>query len=87
MKFPKNCHLMLMRNEHSSCYRTVVQSIEWEDHGYMEEDWVNDEEMRKAIETDECWTLQWYPRTPVGFCILSAHSLEVLLEAACRYDD
>jgi hypothetical protein len=63
-------------------YRTVQQSIDLEDHGYTEDCWVSPEQMQKAIDTNECWFLQWYPETPIGFNILSAADLDVLLAAA-----
>lgn len=44
--------------------------------------WISPEERQKAIDTNSWWTLQWYPETPVGFCIISASSLEALLAAA-----
>jgi len=81
MDFPAHeASLSLTHNEHKSYYRTVAQSVADEDFGYV--DWVSEEQKQKAIETNECWTLQWYPHTPVGFCILSAADLDVLLAAA-----
>lgn len=83
MQFPKHeASLHLTHNEHKSYYRTVAEAIKDGDHGYTEDDWVSPEQMQKAIETNECWTLQWYPRTPVGFNLMSAADLDVLLEAA-----
>jgi hypothetical protein len=35
--------------------------------------------MQRAIATDELWTMQWYPETPVGFCVLHASTLAALL--------
>lgn len=85
MKFPKHeASLTLAHNEHKSYYRTVAEAVEREDFGYK--DWVSEEQKAKAIETNECWTLQWYPHTPVGFCLLSAADLDVLLEAAGKED-
>ena len=83
MEFPKHeASLHLTHNEHKSYYRTVAQSIEDDDHGYQGDCWVSPEQKQKAIDTNECWTLQWYPDTPIGFCILSAADLDVLLDAA-----
>jgi hypothetical protein len=82
INWPKHkASMHLMHNEHLSYYRTVKESIEDEDHGYKD-DWVSEEQKQKAIETNECWILQWYPETPVGFCILAAADLDVLIEAA-----
>ena len=71
----------LTHNQHKAYYMTVEKSIADEDHGYTNDCWVSEEQKRKAIETGECWTLQWYPDTPVGFCIKSAADLDVLIEA------
>jgi hypothetical protein len=83
IEFPKHeAGLWLMHNDHKSVYRTVQQAINMEDHGYTLGCWVSPEQRQKAIDTNECWTLQWYPQTPNGSCILSAADLDVLLTAA-----
>jgi hypothetical protein len=88
IKWPKHeASLHLTHNDHKSVYQTVAQSIEQGDHGYVDDSWVSAEQKQKAIETNECWTLQWYPDTPIGFCILSAADLDVLIEAARHGDD
>ncbi len=81
LDFPKHeAALHLVHNDHKGVYRTVAQAIDHEDWGYR--DWVSDEQKQKAIETNECWFVQWYPDTPVGFYVLAAADLDVLLEAA-----
>ena len=83
MQFPKHeASLELTHNEHKACYRTVAQSIADDDHGYQDDCWVSEEQKQKAIDTNDCWVLQWYPNTPVGFCILAAADLDVLLAKA-----
>ena len=72
--------LHLTHNEHKSYYQTVEQSIKGQDHGYLEDDWVSKEQMQLAIDTNECWYIQWYPDTPIGFCVASAATLEALLD-------
>jgi len=79
MLFPRNVHLILTHNEHKSVYRTVQESIDAEEHGYDASCWVSDEQRLKAIASDECWVLQWYPDTPIGFHIAAAADLDVLL--------
>jgi len=74
--------LHLTHNQHKDYYRTVAEAIEDGDHGYQADNWISEEQKRKAIETNECWTLQWYPDTPVGFHIMSAADLDALLDAA-----
>lgn len=64
-------------------YCTVAKYLD--DYGPEDFDrygWVSPEERQKAIDTNSWWLLQWYPETPVGFCWLSASSLEALLAAA-----
>jgi hypothetical protein len=81
MKFPEHkASLHLTHNEHKSYYQTVAQAVEEQSHGYK--DWVSEEQKQKAIETNDCWYLQWYPETPIGFNILAAADLDVLLQAA-----
>ena len=83
MKFPEHkASLYLTHNDHKSCYQTVAKNIADDSHGYKEDCWVSAKQRQKAIDTNECWTLQWYPDTPIGFCILSAADLDVLLKAA-----
>jgi hypothetical protein len=84
MQFPKHkASLILHHNDHLSYYKTVQQAVDDKDHGYSD-DWVSEEQKQKAIKTNECWLLQWYPETPIGFCLLAACDLSVLLEAACK---
>lgn len=83
MQFPRHkASLHLTHNEHKNYYQTVAQSIQDGDHGYTDDCWISPEQKRKAIDTNECWVLQWYPDTPVGFCILSASDLDVLIAKA-----
>ena len=84
MQFPKHAAaLHLTHNEHKSCYQTVAERIEDGSFGYADERaWVSEEQKQKAMATDEAWMLQWYPDTPVGFCLLMAADLDALLAAA-----
>lgn len=83
LKFPPHkASLHLTHNQHLAYYLTVEASIADRDHGYADDCWISPEQRQKAIDTNECWTIQWYPETPVGFCILSAADLEPLLVAA-----
>jgi len=82
IRWPKHFTLHLTHNPHKASYRTVQEEIDDEEHGYTMDRWVSAEQREKAISTNECWILQWYPETPVGFCLLSAADLDVLLAAA-----
>jgi hypothetical protein len=77
LMLPKHaCELSITHNPHLNNYMSVAQAIEAEDHGFC--DWVSPEERQLAIETNEAWVVQWYPNTPVGFCIIAASTLEAL---------
>ena len=79
LELPKHeASLTLCHNEHKNYYLTVEKAVESGDHGYC--DWVSEEQKKKAIETDDCWYCQWYPDTPIGFYVMAAADLDVLLE-------
>jgi hypothetical protein len=83
IEWPKHeASLLLTHNDHKSYYQTVQESIDRGDHGYTKDCWVSPEQMQKAIDTNECWFIQWYPDTPVGFCILAAADFDILLAAS-----
>ena len=85
--WPKHeASLILTHNDHKSVYDTVQQAIDQGSHGYTDDCWVSPEQRQKAINTNECWMLQWYPHTPVGFCLRSAADLNVLLYEAKKED-
>lgn len=78
---PHEASLHLDHNDHKSYYCTVLHAIENEGL-YDHDDWVSEEQKKKAIATDDCWSLIWHPNTPVGFNRLLAADLDVLLDAA-----
>jgi hypothetical protein len=61
----------LSHNDHRDYYETVEKY-------YNREQFISDQEWKKAVATDSVWTLQWYPDTPVGFYIISASTLEAI---------
>ena len=70
------CGLYLEHNRHKDIYEDIAIAV-----SEIEDDtWVSLKEKQKALDTGELWTLQWYPDTPVGFCMIAAASLEKLLE-------
>ncbi len=83
MQFPPHkASLHLTHNQHLAYYRTVQEAIDDADHGYTDDCWASPEQKQKAIDTNECWTLQWYPETPVGFFMVSGADLDAVLAAA-----
>lgn len=86
IKWPRHeASLTLTHNEHKNYYQTVAESIERDDFGYQDDCWVSPEQRQKAIDTNDCWTLQWYPNTPVCFRIQSAADLDALLASTEKY--
>lgn len=70
--------LVLMHQPHRIAGETVEQHI----NDIDPDEWASPEQRQKAIDTDCLWTVQWYPDTPVGSCLLAAADLDVLLRAA-----
>ena len=85
MQLPRHeAGLYLTHNEHRDIYQPLAQ---WLDNRQVaESDWVSEEQRLKALAIDSCWCLQWYPNTPVGFCILYAADLDVLLTKAAAVE-
>lgn len=84
MKLPKhNCGLTLEHNVHKSLYEHASDC--WE-ISRGEDVWESQEAKDKAILTDEVWTLQWYPDTPIGFFKIAAPTLEELLTFALKIE-
>ena len=80
IEWPKHeAAMTLTHNEHKSYYSTVAEEIAGGHPAYQ--DWVSPEQRQKAIDTNECWHILWYPHTPVGSYSISAADLDVLLEA------
>jgi hypothetical protein len=71
----KSGSLTITFNDHEGYYEKPGERV-------SDDEWVSDNEKRKAIETNSVWTLHWYPDTPVGFYTVSASSLESVLAAA-----
>lgn len=81
--FPRHLTLSLSHNEHQANYETVAEYCH---HRQIDSaQWVSEAERLKAIETNELWEPQWYPDTPVGFCLKLAADLDALLAWAGEY--
>ncbi len=90
MRFPSHeCGLYLEHNEHRDIYMKLAD-YEKEQNGNHDNDyfaWVSEEQRQLALQHDSFWRLQWYPKTPISFCFVSAYDLDVLLRAACEEDE
>lgn len=81
MRLPEHkCGLYLTHNEHKDMYRTIAQEFEYHPEDY---DDMSEEDKAECLATDSLWTLQWYPKTPVGFCVVHAATLEKVINLAC----
>ena len=76
--FPDCIGLTITFNPHAAYYQTAQA---WLDEQDDYPDWVSEDERRLAIAGDSVWICQWYPETPVGFCVLAASSFEALMAA------
>lgn len=86
MNFPSHkCGLYLEHNRHRDLYQTARDWITEEETREVFPDWKDEAAKQKAIDTDEVWTLQWYPNTPIGFNFVAAPTLEELLAYAAEY--
>ena len=79
--FPAHkCGLFLTHNEHKDYYETVEEWLN--SMSQCPWDFRDEESLKRCIETNEIWTLQFYPRTPIAFEAYAAPTLEELLELA-----
>lgn len=70
------CALTITHNDHKNCRETAEDWLENMDDWC---DWETPDARQRAIDTDSIWTIQWYPKTPIGFICLAAPTLEELL--------
>lgn len=76
MKFPEHkCGLHLSHNEHRDVYE-IVQDY------YEPDDFISSTDRQKCIDNNDCWKLQWYPDTPIGFHRVIGSSLELVIAEA-----
>lgn len=85
MKFPRHIELTLEHNPNAAYHMGVEQWLK-EQPEHHDTGWASPEERKAAIATNELWVLQWYPDTPVGFFLVSAATLDALLEHAARVE-
>lgn len=78
MKLPKHIGCIIRHNQHALYYETVEDYLA---RPGTDED-VSAGDRMEMIRTGEVWEIQWYPGTPVGFCVVYAPTLERALELA-----
>lgn len=80
---PHECGIYLTHNQNRDIYTSAADQIEeWSGRG---PDWKNDEAKQRAAATNEIWTLQWYPHTPIGSEWIAAPTLKELIEFAQEF--
>lgn len=71
------CGLYLQHNACKDMYETVAQMLNSNENFYG---WQNEKSKQKAVDTNEIWTLQWYPDTPIGCYAIAAPTLKELMD-------
>ena len=79
---PHKCALFINHNEHRVYYETIEHFLDCYMVPATAPSFASDEARARAIATDELWTMQWYPDTPIGFHFIAAPTLEELLAFA-----
>ena len=73
------CSITLSVNEHRDYYQTVEQYF---DDFEEELKCIDEETFQKMKETNSVIKLQFYPNTPVGFCVIWHYNLKEALKLA-----
>lgn len=81
IKFPEHkCSLTLEHNAHRDYYEKTKDVL---DRLLSDKD-ITPSEYSEMLAADSIWSLQWYPDTPVGFCIVYDATLEGVLRKAMQ---
>jgi hypothetical protein len=87
MKFPRHaCGLYLTHNEHRDYYQTAAEWFTERATIEVIPQFASPDARQRCIDTDEVWTLQWYPNTPIGSYYIAAPTLEELLAFAAEVE-
>lgn len=80
MKVPTHINMTIEHQPHAPNYETVETWLA----KAKEDDYVDvlPEDAAEMLRTGEIWLIQWYPITPIGFCVVAAATLERALELA-----
>jgi hypothetical protein len=73
---------------HAPNYKTAQEyRDEYFAYGHPDEknpliEWASEEERMKALRENSVWTIQWYPKTPIGFHCVGASTFEAAAQFA-----
>lgn len=84
--FPPCVCFNVESNPHKSVYESVADYLKPKGYGMQLEpdDFASPEDMQQAIDSNELWTLQLYPITPVGFWNCAAPTFDKLVALAWK---
>lgn len=84
-RLPKyDVSLHITHNQHKSYYESAADYLRSHraGDGFDPDEWLSRADFEEAIAQGSIWEIQWYPNTPVGFCIAYGSTLENALQAA-----
>lgn len=85
MKLPRHISLTIEHNDHRTNFESVeIYLLTRGDHG---PDFESEEAKQRSIETNDLWTIQWFPDTPNGSIYLAAPTLDELLVFALKVEE
>lgn len=85
--FPEHkASLHVTHNQHKAYYQSIEDYIAEEEIGKAEYEWATPTSKERAIATDSLWEVQWYPDTPIGFCLKYGATLEEILASLAPQD-
>ncbi len=73
---PEHIGMFIEHNEHKMYYDPIEKAV----NDIDDSKWVSPEEKQKALETNEIWSIQWFPKTPIGSYTFYASTLEALFK-------
>ena len=72
--------LSIIHNDHLSVYQTVEQYIAEESSGYKEFQWKSEQDYKKAVETNELWSMRWSPSGSRAYVTIYAPTFTDLIK-------
>lgn len=82
IKLPRHVSIHIEHDDHKSVYEKLSTWMDDRHRKVTARDFASIEAMQRAIDADSCWSVQWYPDTPIGFYIVYAPTLEEALALA-----
>lgn len=82
IKLPRHVSIHIEHDDHKSVYEKLTTWMADRFRKVTVAEFASPEAMQRAIDTDSCWSVQWYPDTPIGFYTVYAPTLEEALALA-----